>query len=315
PFRFFSRALLRLREREDFEEGMTAREKGALLHDALYQFYSGRRGRNAPSLKGSSQEEFNAAAEELASIAALKMESLDIPDLFWEMEKELILGRGAPGEGLLRRFLEHERSREDLMEPGYFEVSFGGMPGTSGNADSLLTREEPVSLGGAQLRGRIDRIELGDGFFAVVDYKTGTLTPGLSAIREGQSLQLPVYLHAARELLRDAGSPGLRPAGGLYYRLHDDVDLKPALVADEFRGMAFPAGSRSRQVVKGEREMEEIIVETGRYIGKILDGIAAGRFPLTRPELVSVLCGHCGFRTVCRIQSLKHVAPESPEEQ
>ena len=105
------------------------------------------------------------------------MESLDIPDVFWEMEKELILGRGGTGEGLLRRFLEHERGRQDSMEPAYFEVSFGGTPGTPGTADRILSREEPVTFGGARLRGRIDRVEIGDGFFAVMDYKTGKRHP------------------------------------------------------------------------------------------------------------------------------------------
>jgi hypothetical protein len=274
-----------------------------------------RRERNAPPLKGASEGDFEQAVKELTAITALKMESLDIPDVFWDIEKELILGRGESGDGLLRRFLENERRRDDAMEPGYFEVSFGGTPGTPGTADRLLSRPEPVSLGGARLRGRIDRVDTGDGFFAVMDYKTGRDVPGLGDIREGLSLQLPAYIFAAGELLNAAGRGDLVPAGGFYYRLRDEVGLKPALVADSFRGRAFAAGSRSRQVVRDEREIDEIIGETGRFVGKILEGITGGRFPLTRPELVRKLCGHCGFRTVCRIQSLKHVTPESPEEQ
>ena len=315
PFRFFSRSLLRLREREEFEEGMTPAEKGALLHEALYNFYTARRARNAPPLKGASPEAIGEAAGELVSITRAALESLDIPDVFWEIEKELILGRGSQEEGLLRRFLDYERLREDSMEPGYFEVSFGGKPGIPGTTDTILSREEPVTLGGARLRGRIDRLELGEGFFAVMDYKTGRDIPGLGEIREGASLQLPAYLHAAGVLLSEAGRGDLVPAGGMYYRLREDVELKPALVAEEFRGKAFPGGSRSRQVVAGEAEIRDIILETGRFIGLLLDGISGGRFPLARPAMVRKLCGHCGFRTVCRIQSLKHVTPESPEEQ
>ena len=314
PFRFFSRFVLRLLEREEFEEGMTPVEKGALLHESLYEFFSARRERNAPPLKGASPADFEQAVRELVAITTVKMESLDIPDVFWNIERELILGKGDSGEGLLRRFLENERGRDDAMEPGYFEVSFGGTPGTPGTFDTILSRPEPVSLGGARLRGRIDRVDTGDGFFAVIDYKTGRDVPGLGEIREGLSLQLPAYIFAGCELLRGAGRPDLAPAGGFYYRLRDEVELKPALAADDFRGRAFPAGSRSRQVVRDETEIREVIGETGRFIGSILDGITGGRFPLTRPDMVRKLCGHCGFRTVCRIQSLKHVTPESPEE-
>jgi hypothetical protein len=294
---------------------MTPVEKGALLHESLYEFFSGRRERNAPPLKGASGADFEQALTELVSITTVKMESLDIPDVFWNIEKELILGRGDSGDGLLRRFLENERGREDAMEPGYFEVSFGGTPGTPGTADNILSRPEPVSLGGARLRGRIDRVDTGDGFFAVMDYKTGRDVPGLGEIREGLSLQLPAYIFAAEELLEGVGRRNLVPAGGFYYRLRDEVELKPALVADDFRGRAFPAGSRTRQTVRDGQEIREIIEETGRFVGGILDGITGGRFPLTRPAMVRKLCGHCGFRTVCRIQSLKHVTPESPEEQ
>jgi ATP-dependent helicase/nuclease subunit B len=315
PFRFFSRSLLRLRERETYEEAMTPVEKGALLHDVLYEFFSGRRKRNAPPLKGAPDAEFEAAVSELVAIAALKMESLDIPDVFWIMEKELILGSGPSGGGLLRRFLEYERGRQDAMEPGYFEVSFGGVKGTSGGTDGILSRPEPVSFGGALLRGRIDRVDTGDGFFAVMDYKTGRDVPGLGEIRSGLSLQLPAYLFAAGELLREAGRAGLVPAGGFYYRLRDEVELKPAVAVEEFRGRVFPPGSRSRQIVADEKELRAVIGESARAVGAVLDGITAGRFPLTRPDLVRQLCGSCGFRTVCRIQSLKHVSPESQVEE
>ena len=45
PSGSFRDSLLRLREREEFEEGMTPAEKGALLHESLYEFFSGRRER------------------------------------------------------------------------------------------------------------------------------------------------------------------------------------------------------------------------------------------------------------------------------
>ncbi|HUI10067.1 MAG TPA: PD-(D/E)XK nuclease family protein [Bacteroidota bacterium] len=315
PFRFFARSVLRLTEREEFEEGITPLEKGALLHSALFQFYTARRARGAPPLRGASADVFEEAAAELAAIASAILEPLDLPDAFWELDKELVLGRNGKGDGLLRRFLECERSREDSMEPAYFEVSFGGTPGERGRSDGLLSGGEPVELGKARLRGKIDRVEKGEGCFTVVDYKTGRDLPTVSDIRRGLSLQLPVYLLAAGELLEGAGDRNLAPAGGLYYRLRDPVELKPALVAEEFRGRAFSPTSQTKQKVAGAEEVREVIRETARVAGGILDGIAGGHFPLTSPELVQKLCGHCGYRTSCRIQSLKHVTSASAEDQ
>ena len=315
PFRFFARSVLRLGEKEEFEEGMTPLEKGALLHAALFQFYTGRRARGAPSLRGASREVFEEAVGELNGIASAMLDSLDIPDLFWDLEKELLTGRAGKGDGLLRRFLEYERVREDEMEPAYFEVSFGGTPGERATSDALLTTDDPVSLGPVRLRGKIDRVERGNGFFAVMDYKTGHVVPSLSDIRSGLSLQLPAYLLAAGGMLAGAGGMDLVPAGGFYYRLRDKVELQPALVAKEFKGRAFPEKSRTRQTVDTSQEVSEIIRETARVAGKLMDGITGGYFPLTTPRLVRQLCGHCAYRTACRIQSLKHVTPVPPEEQ
>ena len=315
PFRFFARSILRLGEREEFEEGMTPLERGALLHAALFQFYSARRARGAPPLKGASPGAFEEALGELLGIASGMLESLEMPDAFWELEKELLLGRAGKGDGLLRRFLEFERGREDTMEPAYFEVSFGGTPGEQGRSDPLLATGEPVALGAARLRGRIDRVEKGEGFFAVMDYKTGSVVPTLADIRKGLSLQLPVYLHAVGTLLERTGGPAPAPAGGFYYRLRDTVELRPAIVADEFRGRAFPSSSRTQQKVAGAGEIRDVIAETARVAGGILDGIAGGHFHLAPAELVPKLCGHCSYRTACRIQSLKHVTPASPEDQ
>ena len=108
-----------------------------------------------------------------------------------------------------------------------------------------------------------------------------------------------------------AGRADLVPAGGFYYRLRDEVELKPAVAVEEFRGRVFPRGSRSRQIVPDGRELRSVIADSARAVGAALDGITSGRFPLARPELVRKLCPTCGFRTVCRIQSLKHVSPES----
>ena len=90
--------------------------------------------------------------------------------------------------------------------------------------------------------------------------------------------------------------------------------MNPGIVAAEFRGRAFPAGSRSKQTVQDEKELRGVIAKTKEAVGKIVDGIASGAFPLTRPELVARVCTYCDFRTICRIQIMKNISPEETEE-
>jgi RecB family exonuclease len=157
-------------------------------------------------------------------------------------------------------------------------------------------------------------VELGDGIFAVVDYKTGSLVPALNDIRGGLSLQLPVYLYAVEHLLEASGRPGMIPAGGLYYRLRSEVELSPGVVVENYRGRAFPQGSRTKQKVEDERELREIIGGTEKTVRQISGRIARGEFPLATPELVPDVCPACPYRTVCRIQIQKHVSPAAQEE-
>jgi ATP-dependent helicase/nuclease subunit B len=313
PFRYFAQHLLRLESTGDLEEELTAAEKGSVIHETLFAFFTSRRDRGLPPLNQLDERAFGEAVEEARSLARVRLDALDIPDVFWEIEKELILGGGGE-EGLLCRFLDFERQRREPLRPSFFEVSFGGTPGAGGRSDAELSRQDPVVLGGIRLRGKVDRVECGDGFFTVVDYKTGSATPGLTEIREGRSLQLPLYLHAVAELFRARGTHDLAPAGGFYYRLRDTIELRPGVVADTFRGRAFPAESRHRQLVSDEQELHGVIDGARAAAEQAVAGMTRGEFPLTRPELVDEICRSCGFRTVCRIQTLKHVSPERPEE-
>jgi hypothetical protein len=169
-------------------------------------------------------------------------------------------------------------------------------------------------LGALALRGRVDRVDVGDGFFSIVDYKTGSSGPGLKEIREGTSLQIPLYLHAVEHLLRAAGRTGLLPAGGFYLRLRDEVEMRPAVAAETFRGRAFPEETRYRQFVGDEGGLRGIMDGVRRAAEGYVAGAAGGRFPLTTPDRVERLCGYCMFRTMCRIQTLRHVTPESTED-
>src|SRR5258708_7294522 len=82
-------------------------------------------------------------------------------DAFWEFDKESILG-SAHQKGILKEMLEMERRTELKVEPAYFEVMFGSRPGPGENADPLLGADQPLSAGEVRLRGKIDRIDIGE---------------------------------------------------------------------------------------------------------------------------------------------------------
>ena len=85
----------------------------------------------------------------------------------------------------------------------------------------------PTAFGDVTVSGKIDRIDVANGYFRIVDYKSSDKTFSLKDFSAGVALQLPIYIEAARRRLEKSGA-ALRPAGGYYMRIgdtyHDDSD-------------------------------------------------------------------------------------------
>ena len=198
PFQYFSKYVLLRPEpgKEEDGDGPTSLGKGLRLHEILFEFYNQRR--DKLPIAQCTDSEFDKALQELTQIAKNALGVYDPDNLFWEVEMETIIG-GKGKRGILPRFLAQERERELKVEPRYFEVRFGH-GNSSISADPILGSSEPMKVGGVDLAGKIDRVEIGDGIFTIGDYKTGTSMPKIRAIREGRSLQLPIYLVVVQQL-------------------------------------------------------------------------------------------------------------------
>jgi ATP-dependent helicase/nuclease subunit B len=306
PFRFLSSAVMRLRELPEADEELSPMDRGTLLHAVLFEYFLRRREAARPPLFSLPDESFAVEVEELIAVARANLDRLDVSDVFWEIDKEMIVGSPEGNAGLLQRFLLRERERRDGLVPSYFEVSFGGMRDRRA-ADPLLSREHPVAFGSLHLRGRIDRIELGGGFFTVVDYKTGSSRPTTEEVTTGQKIQLAAYLVAGEELLRSAGM-NLSAGGAYYYDLKANVRRDPALVREDVLRDSFP---RARKLVQ-ESEMRDAIANAIAAAEKSVEALCAGEFPLTTKE-PSKVCPHCPYDSMCRINAFRHQSPIDAE--
>jgi ATP-dependent helicase/DNAse subunit B len=311
PFQFFARRLLELHPVQDLDEELTAREKGSLVHEALFEFYQGWRDLKKPPIAGCTEEIFAEASVQLTRLLERKLTELDIPDAFWQLDAELLIGGSATRQSFVYEFLRAEQKRDVEAVPGWFEVSFGGKTGK--NADPYLSQDDPVKVGSLRLRGKVDRVELGEDFFTVVDYKTGEVRAKLDDIRRGVSLQLPLYMLAIQSILAGTLKRELQPAAGLYYQLKTPIRIVPGLAAARYSKRAFPHSSRSNQILKNAEEFDALLRATVAMAEEFVLGIRTGRFPLTSPENIEDVCSYCDFRSACRIQTARHVALVTPE--
>ena len=117
--------------------------------------------------------------------------------------------------------IKHQLSRGEFL-PEAFELRF--------DSDALLGLTDVVlrDEGTMKLKGTIDRIdvcEVGENLYVkIVDYKSGSQRFDIAALYYGLSLQLVVYLNAARAL-EERNHPGKKviPAGILYYNIDDPM--------------------------------------------------------------------------------------------
>lgn len=311
PFQFFAERVLRLKPAEEVEEEFSPLERGTLLHDVLFEFYTSRRDRDLPPISGLDEEMFQTALVELTAIARKKLATYEIDDIFWDIDKEVILG--APNRtGILKELLDHERAQELSVRPAYFEVAFGENPRPDRNSDAMLRHSDPIVAGKVKLRGKIDRIDSGDSSFRIIDYKTGKHIAGKNEIDLGMSLQLPVYLYAVERIFAANLSRQRSGAAGIYYKLYHPVKEKVGLGSAEHRDEAFIVEKKTKEVVASDRELAEVIERAIRYVNDYVDGIAAGIFPV-EPKLPQKVCEHCDFNSVCRIQTMISISPEEAQ--
>lgn len=146
----------------------------------------------------------------------------------------------------LSRLIELDKASE--FHPQIFEANF--------NSDKHISDVE------INLNGRIDRIDLsGDGkYFLIIDYKTGKTTLSLKKIFSGLSLQLVIYLSAAKNI----SEVGERDAGAMLYCLlkmpnSSGRDDKEASIEGE-KELKMPG------LIRIDEEIKNAVDRTGDFV-------------------------------------------------
>ena len=298
PFQYFVDGVLRFRpEEEETEDELSSLERGSLLHEILRTFYNSRREQGGPSIGQCSEEVFEDAKKQLNEMLNTKSEEhrslrKETPvgegNLFWEMDIEKL-------RVALHKWLKAERTYGLPVIPRYFEINFGQ---SDELADLELDCTKPIRIGDVRMKGRIDRIDIGNGAFNVVDYKTGSSTIRMPEILNGRSLQLPIYLQITEKLLAEHGLTGLDSAAGLYHKIRlDQCKVELGIGKESLNEVAYsdydgtgwkPVSARSGQLLEDEL-FEERLARTRGYVQQYVDSISKGKFPLiTRVETFTV---------------------------
>jgi ATP-dependent helicase/DNAse subunit B len=250
----------------------------------------------------------------LLNIAREELEQIKYEHPFFELEEDQLLGNEEES-GILERWLESEFDR---IESGWghlpvsFEFSFG-----IGSRKKKKVPVESIELEqNLKITGKIDRIELNESDpnnFIIADYKSKINNlSGNNDISNGTAFQMPLYIAAARKILRDLYKIEAEPYGGVYYAINPQFDKKENMFRSEKFVMLSPLSPLSSRLIDEKTnkpkktpgtldrhdDIEYMIERSLTHAISILDKISKGIFAIDTKKKSS--CDYCSYQAVCR---------------
>ena len=195
----------------------------------------------------------------------------------------------------LERYLEHAVAVQSPLEPSALELGFGFAEGdgaprpddVAGEASDLRALDLG---GGVRLRGRIDRVDVGElGEAVVYDYK-GSRAPAGARWIEDANLQVALYMRAVEDLLH------LQAVGGFYQPL-TGKDLRARGVLDGDAGIEIGCVAPD---VREHADVRDILAQAVAAAREAAG--EAGRGELQARPQTCAFRGGCMYPTICRCE-------------
>jgi RecB family exonuclease len=267
-------------------------EDGGLVHEVLERLYKSPP-TGSPRPQPEDAERWADAARSLVREVAAERG--------WRLETARARIRIARFDAVIARFLRRDAETGGPLQPDpdLLEASFG-----RGGGD----RFDAADLGGFQLHGRIDRIDVTpDGQALIRDYKLSSKAVAAKKLIEEGKLQMPLYLLAARQF-------GLDPIGGLYSPLGGTKEDRPrGLLEKDYKGTLLPDATAA--VVGTDfldhDAFEETLEAARSRASEIVEGMRTGA--VTRAPRDGECPTWCQLAPICRIE--RGTAVEDPEAE
>jgi len=280
PFKAFATARLGARPWEPAEFGLSASQRGLVLHEVMHSVWSG-----PPDGLRSLRDLL--ACNDRQSLAARHVERAlgQLPD---ETKRRMPL-----------QYLALEATRLTRMVSEWLAYEARRHPFTVVQTESACT----VDVAGLSLDLRLDRTDqLSDGSQLVIDYKTGNVSPRDWDLPHPDDVQLPLYACFA-----SAAQPG----GLVFAKLRTGqlefagrvANATTTLLSDLGRGTALVRRPLTAEQLAGWRD----------YIEQLASAFLNGHADLD-PRDYPRTCDSCGLHAICRIHE-NWIQPEPEEEE
>jgi len=283
PFKAFATARLGAQGWQAAESGLSARQRGQILHDVLHSIWSGHK----PGIKSHRD--------------LLAIDEKNLPAFVGKHVKSVMQSR-VPAhvrEQMPPMYLELEETRLTRLITEWLQFERARVPFTVEATEA----ESAVTVAGLSMNLRLDRVDrLHDGSQLVIDYKTGAIDPKAWDLPRPDDVQLPLYKlfglpPLQQSLFEGFGGP---VSGGLVFaRVRTGHACFAGRVTDA-RGAINPDLSGNSSLVKRKLTAAEES-DWKNYIEELAKDFIHGRAEVN-PRDYPKTCERCGLYSVCRIQ-------------
>ena len=302
PFKYLSAYIFYLQDKQSVISWFNSPDIGNLFHTIVYRFYSSLQKDSIPeNLVEHKKEHYKSLLQQITNE---ELERLRFDHPYFPIEVARLLGDDV-AEGKLFVWLENEVQKIQAgwdFIPALFEYSFGQF-NKSGKGNQALVLSEKLTL-----RGKIDRIEIKEHDdaveFLVTDYKTGNppLNKDITTLR---SLQLPLYIAAANQIIASKYGKQVVASGALYYvpfarEEKKEKYVRLPLIAGHCANLVEAAGY-TRIKVYDSAYLNNVAQQAIELGGHFCEEIGKGDFPvMPKPNA----CQKCSYQSVCRISEI-----------
>ena len=294
PFKAFATARLVADTWNAAESGLSAKQRGKLLHDVLRSIWSGQR----PGIK--SHADLNAIKNLAAFVrnhVKTGMQSgipphirEQMPPLYLKLE-EIRLIR------LITEWLEFEKTR---------------IPFTVEETEA----SRAITIAGLTMNLRLDRVDrLHDDSRLVIDYKTGKVDPKSWDLPRPDDVQLPLYklygLEPLQPSLFEAFAGGPARGGLVFARVRTGQTSFAGRVAEPQATINSGLNGTSALVKRKLTAAQES--DWKEYLEQLTENFIHGRAEVDPCDYPRT-CEYCGLQSICRIQEPENRARFEEEE-
>jgi len=271
PFKAFATARLAAQSWTPAEAGLTALQRGQLLHDVLHAVWAG------PPQGIRTLHELQKSSDLLAFVAGQVRRVFKekiTPELRQRMPRRYLEIEEQRFAGLVTRWLEYESTR----------IAF-----------EVIATEvaRPVQIAGLAFDLRLDRIDrLNDNSLLVVDYKSGDVSPGSWDLPRPDDVQLPLYAAFALEEGDELG-------GLVFAKVRAGKHQFAGCIGDA-QATLLAGLSNSHGLVKNRFNAEQLD-DWRAHIEQLARDFLAGDAEVN-PRKYPETCERCGLQTLCRVQ-------------